>query len=83
MVLSELRVVAKISQEGWIVSWTSEGYIISKGLQPDMRLEAFQKGKRHVRYIQTLDAVARIMAEDLGITTYTVRGHETRQQEIF
>ena len=83
MVLSELRAAAKTAQDGWIVSWTSKGWIISKGLTPDMRLEAERAGKKHVRYIQSLDAAARIMAEDIGVATYTVRGRTPGQQEIF
>lgn len=83
MILGELRAAAKSSQEGWIVSWTSKGYIISKGIAPDMRLEALQQGKRHLRYIKTLDAAARIMAEDIGVAVYMVRGRTPGQQEIF
>jgi hypothetical protein len=83
MVLAELRAAAKVAQDGWIVSWTTQGYIISKGITPDMRLEAERAGKKHVRYFQTLDSAARVMAEELRITTYTVRGRVPGQQEIF
>ena len=83
MILAELRAAAKVSQDGWLVSWTREGYIVSKGLTPEMRLEAERSGKKRVRYFQTLDAAARVMAEDLGVHTYTVRGRTPGQQEIF
>lgn len=83
MVLSELRAAARVAQDGWIITWTSQGYIISKGLMPDMRLEAERAGKRHVRLFQSLDAAARVMAEDLRVATYTVRGRTPGQAEIF
>lgn len=74
IILSELRAATRVAQDGWIISWTSRGYIISKGLMPDMRLEAERAGKRHVRVFQSLDAAARVMAEDLRVANYTVRG---------
>lgn len=83
MNLAELRAIAKVSQEGWIVTWTSKGYIISKGITKDMQLEAERAGKRKLRVIKDLHAVARIMAEDLGVHTYTVRGRTPGQTEIF
>jgi hypothetical protein len=83
MVLAELRAAAKVAQDGWIISHTPQGYIISKGLTPDMRLEAERAGKKHVRYFQTLDSAARVMAEDIGVAQYTVRGRTPGQQEIF
>ncbi len=83
MVLSELRAIAKVAQDGWIISWTSQGYVISKGLMPDLRLEAERAGKKHVRLFQTLDSAARVMADDLRVATYTVRGRALGQQEIF
>lgn len=83
MNLAELRAIAKVSQDGWIVTWTSKGYIISKGITRDMQLEAERAGKRKLRTIKSLDAVERIMAEDLGVATYTIRGRTPGQQEIF
>lgn len=83
MVLAELRAAAKVAQDGWVISWTRQGYIISKGITAEMRLEAERAGKKHVRYIQSLDAAARIMAEDIGVVQYTVRGRAPGQQEIF
>jgi len=83
MILGEMRAIAKVSQDGWIVSWTSQGYIISKGIDKTMQLEAERAGKRKLRLIQSLDAVARIMAEDLGVHQYSVRGRVPGQQEIF
>ncbi len=83
MVLAELRAAAKTSQDGWLISWTSMGYIISKGITPDMRLEAERAGKKHVRFFQTLDSAARVLAEDIGVQQYTVRGRAPGQQEIF
>ena len=83
MVLSELRAIAKVAQDGWMVSWTAQGYIVSKGVTPDMRLEAERAGKKHVRLFKTLDSAARVMAEDLRIVNYTVRGRAPGQQEIF
>jgi hypothetical protein len=83
MVLAELRAAARVSQEGWLISWTMQGYVISKGYTPDMKLEAERAGKKHVRYFQTLDSAARVMADELKIGTYTVRGRVPGQQEIF
>lgn len=83
MNLSELRAIAKVSQDGWIVTWTSQGYIISKGITKDMQLEAERAGKRKLRQFQTLDAAARVLAEDLGVYQYSVRGRVPGQQEIF
>lgn len=80
MTLDQLRSVAKVSKEGWLVSWTSKGYIVSKGLDPDMRLEIARGG---VRYILSLDAVARIMADELGVPSYLVRGRIPGQPELF
>lgn len=82
MVLSELRAAARVAQDGWIITWTPKGYIISKGLMPDMRLEAERAGKRHVRLFQSLDAAARVMTEGLRVAVYTVRGR-TLQTEMF
>lgn len=74
MVLSELRAAAKTSREGWLVSWTPQGYIISLGVLPEMCLESERAGRKRVRYFQKLDSAARVMADNLGIKEYTVRG---------
>lgn len=83
MRLIELKAAARTSPDGWIISWTPEGYVISKGITPEMRLEAERAGKRHVRYFQSLDAAGRVMAEDIGIAQYMVRGRVPGQQDIF
>lgn len=80
MTFEDLRAIAKVSQEGWIVSWTSRGWIISKGLDPSMQLTAARGGVRHIK---ELTAVGNIMADKIGVHTYMVRGRTPGQQEIF
>lgn len=82
MNLAELRAIAQVSQEGWVVTWKGKGYVISKGISGEMELEAERAGKRKLREIKSLDAVARIMAEDIGVATYTVRGRAPDQQDL-
>lgn len=71
MQLNELRAIAKVSQDNWLVTWHPDGYVISKGENADMHLTAARGGER---YIKSLDAVANVMTNDLGIAAYIVRG---------
>lgn len=80
MTLNELRAVAKVSQDGWLVSWTPEGYIVSKGVDPTMRLEAARGG---VRTFASLDAAARLLREDIRVGSYFVRDRTPGQQQLF
>jgi hypothetical protein len=83
MVLSELRAIAAAGHNGWLVRWTEQGYTVEK-LPPDglennveMRLEAERAGKKRVRYFKSLDAVARVMSDDLRVVHYAVAGRVT------
>lgn len=73
MILQELRAAARTLREGWQISWEVEGYVISNSIA-GLQLEAGKGSGRRLRYFVTLDAAAKVMADDLGITTYTVRG---------
>lgn len=77
MTFDDLRAIAKVSQEGWVVTWTSKGWVISKGLDPAMQLTAARGG---LRYIKSLTAVGNIMADKIGVHTYTVHGRAPQQE---
>lgn len=82
MILAELKAAARTLREGWLVSWEVEGYVISNTLA-HVQLEAGKGNSKRIRYFVTLDAAARVMSEDLSITSYTVRGREAEQPRIF
>lgn len=71
MELHQLRAIAKVSQDNWLVTWHAEGYVISYGEDASMRLTAARGGNR---FIKSLNAVANTMANELGVRSYVVRG---------
>lgn len=69
MKLAEMRQVARFSPDGFAISWTREGWVLSKGFHAEGRLET---DRGCVRYFKTVDAAVKV-ASGLQILDITLR----------